>query len=57
MIIDHQNTFQRCPELLQSVCQARVDMANLWISHFTDKDDDSCKFYESQIRNYRHYDV
>jgi hypothetical protein len=56
MVIDHRNTFQRCPEVLLDVCTHRVEMAN-WILSIPPTDDEDRLFYEEQIRQYRCYDV
>ena len=58
MIVDRSDCFQRNPEILQDVCNHRVEMANFILScgrGFHDQEDIS--FYESEIRHYKHYDV
>ena len=57
MIIDFNNCFQRNLEVLQDVCQHRVDMANFFLSYHKEQDHEDRLYYESQIRHYKHYDV
>jgi hypothetical protein len=56
MIIDYRNTFQRCPEVLQDVCNHRVEMANFILSLCPTLDEDRL-FYEEAIQQYKCYDV
>jgi hypothetical protein len=56
MIIDYGNTFQRCPEVLQDVCNHRVEMANFILSLSPTLDEDRL-FYEEAIQQYKCYDV
>ena len=58
MIVDHANTFQRNPEVLQDVCSHRVEMANFVMSCCSSSHTDEDRaYYQSQIRHYRLYDV
>jgi hypothetical protein len=56
MIADFSNCFQRNPNLLQDVCSHRVEIANLVLNLVSTNDEDR-KYYESEIRHYKLYDV
>ena len=58
MIVDRSNCFQRNPEILQDVCNQRVELANFALSFGKGlHDQEDISFYESEIRHYKHYDV
>jgi hypothetical protein len=58
MIVDRSDCFQRNPEILQDVCNHRVEMANFILSCGRGShDQEDISFYESEIRHYKHYDV
>jgi hypothetical protein len=56
MIADFSNCFQRNPEILRDVCNQRVEIANLVLNLVSTNDEDR-KYYESEIRHYKLYDV
>lgn len=58
MIIDFNDCFQRNPEVLQDVCAHRVEIANYVMNFLNpERDYEDVKFYESEIRHYKFYDV
>ena len=56
MIADFSNCFQRNPEILRDVCNQRVEIANLVLNLVSANEEDR-KYYESEIRHYKLYDV
>lgn len=57
MITDLTNCFQRNPEILQDVCQARMEMCNFILGISPDLTDEDYAFYQSELRHYKFYDV
>jgi hypothetical protein len=57
MITDLTNCFQRNPDLLKDVCQARMEMCNFILGISPDLTDEDYAFYQSELRHYKFYDV
>jgi hypothetical protein len=55
MIRDFNNCFQRNPEILQDVCNHRVELCNYLLGFCNDSEDEA--FYQSEIRHYKFYEV
>lgn len=55
MIVDSNNCFQRNPNILQDVCNHRVEMCN-YLLNFCNDDEDQA-YYQSEIRHYKFYEV